>query len=89
MIHNFLLTDQVSTITTFITGVINQTGFALRLYGHHQQVTEQKNHRLMEIWEITLQNAPESTWPWVTQNRRGPAGLFVGADIIWDLRRLQ
>jgi hypothetical protein len=89
MIHNFLLTDQVSTITTFITRVINQAGFALRLYGHHQQATERKNYRLMEMWEITLQNAPESTWAWVTQKRRGPVELFVGANFIWDLRRFQ
>lgn len=89
MIHNFLLTDQVSTITTFITRVINQAGFALGLYGPHKQATEPKNHRLMEMWEITLQNAPKSNWAWVTQKRRGPVGLFVGADFMWDLRRFQ
>ena len=82
MVHHFLFTDQVSTITTSLKQLIHQARFALGLNGLHRHASEPKNQRFMALWKITLQNAPESSWPWITQKSRQPDGLFVGADFL-------
>lgn len=87
MIHYFLITDPVFFITSMIKQLICQAGFTLGLHGLRQQAAEQKNRRFMALWEITLQNAPESTWSWVTQKSHEVAGLFVGADFVLGLKR--
>jgi hypothetical protein len=87
MVHHFLLTNPVLIITSAIKQLIHQAGFTLGLNGLHRQTAEQKNHRFIALWEITLQNAPESTWHWVTLKSHEPGGLFVGADFMLDLRR--
>ncbi len=89
MAHDFLFTDQVSTITTFIMRLINQAGFVMGLSDPQKQAIKQENLRFIAMWEMTLQNAPESTWPWVTQNSCGLVGLYAGADFLLGLRRLQ